>query len=113
MQDSTPSSSVSPPNNLNSNNAGGNSGTNNNSTGNNNNGGGGNINANNISNAEGSLNVSSSINSTSQNQSQMFYQPFTNPVSKNLLPKSLMFNIQLLEAAFRYPIIPMDSHRSK
>lgn len=94
MQESAPASSASPPSNINSVSSVP-------------------TNSNNISNVDTSLNVPSSVNSTSQqNQSQVFYQPFSNQTSKTI-SKQVLFQMHLLESAFRYPIIPLDSYRLK
>ncbi|UXI14395.1 CCR4-NOT transcription complex subunit 3 [Sarcoptes scabiei] len=115
LQGSTPISSVSPPN------------TNNSTSSNNNPNIPTNLNSSaNISLVETSGNktqIQSNINQQKpQIQSQNYYnqnQMFSNQsnqsmTNKNIvLPKQLYLHLQLLESAFRHPIIPLDSYRLK
>lgn len=99
MQGNTPVSSVSPPNN--------NVPTNVNSL-------------NSISNVD-TKNMSSNVNTidqhvvnmpANQNQSQRMFPVF--PAQQNkILSKQLYYQMQLLESAYRHPIIPLDSYRAK
>ncbi|KAI2804213.1 CCR4-NOT transcription complex, subunit 3 [Blomia tropicalis] len=105
MQATSPAASVSPSNNLNSVSS---VQTNLSS----------NFNNNNISNMETSMNAPSSVNSsvntqlvnsTSQSQNQNYFASF----GKSGLSKQFFYQMQILEAASRHPIIPLDSYRQK
>ena len=79
----------------------------------------------NISNVDSSINnapssVNSSVNtplvnSSSQSQTQNFFPSFgiANPLNKSALSKQFLYQMHLLESAYRHPIIPLDSHRLK
>lgn len=84
-----------------------------------------NFSSSNISNVDAPISVNNShnnnsvntplVNSTSQSQSQNFFTSFgsANPLNKSALSKQFIYQMHLLESAYRHPIIPLDSHRLK
>lgn len=49
----------------------------------------------------------------SNNQLQSYYPPIAAQLNKSSLSKQFLYQMHLLESAYRHPIIPLDSHRLK
>ena len=66
-------------------------------------------------NSPSSVNSATMVNSTSYSQAQNYLSALAiaNPMNKSILSKQFLYQMHLLESAYRHPIIPLDSHRLK